>query len=435
MSTVCATSGGTAKPDFLHKLEWVGVEALPAAVFGPIDDVVGVLLSSVAPKLFDVDQLCAQNLTVPLAFTDADLSAKINDFVHQGGFTSLAFYLKLWEWIQYGAWLNFCDCPGGGTVPSFTPSPGTDNYTQGTCGNTTIGIRSDFHSAECLAGCTFYIQITDLAVHGDGTGSPPVLYIGDSANVNTGTCNAPTTGVSSGIPFTGPDGSGNWHATPGQYGPYPGSAVCTPGLSGFFTSVVIVVSFPTQTAFNPNQLSVHAQVIPVCSPPAPDPGPPPDITAPPAPARDCSAGTLCNIDWTLTSILHNNATVSDQTNNTTNNISAGITTISAGPVIYVHGSSHAVTGRGEVSVSEALGCIVTASGFAPGAGSIVTDPQFNLDGGFITFGNGDGWGVTSRVNHSPQVMQSDVQQTTKIGFDCGMATGFNITELIAPPPP
>jgi hypothetical protein len=104
-----------------------------------------------------------------------------------------------------------------------------------------------------------------------------------------------------------------------------------------------------------------------------------------------------------------------------------------GAMSYTIGPSHTVSGKGELAVDGDLGVIVDGLTFAPGTGFDASDPARIYQIGWVTFGNSDGWEPRRPVWHDPQIFLGLTPGFTKIGFDCGMATSVEITELVPSP--
>lgn len=101
-----------------------------------------------------------------------------------------------------------------------------------------------------------------------------------------------------------------------------------------------------------------------------------------------------------------------------------------GPHSYSLGTSHTVSGTGEIAVSGIVGCIATALSASPGQGEVISDPTRYYDGGFVAFGDANAWYARQANIHSPQFHTGAVPGITRIGYDTGMVTSMEITELL-----
>jgi hypothetical protein len=104
-----------------------------------------------------------------------------------------------------------------------------------------------------------------------------------------------------------------------------------------------------------------------------------------------------------------------------------------GAMTYTLDQVHSVTGTGELVVSGDIGVLVTGLTFAPGTGFDTSDPARIYDIGWITFGNSNGWEPRRPIWHAPQLFLGMTPNFTKVGYNCGMATSVQITELIPSP--
>jgi len=101
-----------------------------------------------------------------------------------------------------------------------------------------------------------------------------------------------------------------------------------------------------------------------------------------------------------------------------------------GAMSYQLSTQHTVSGTGELSVAGDIGVLVDGLTFAPGVGYDTSDPARIYHNGWITFGNSDGWEPRRPIWHDPQIFLGLTPGFVKIGFDCGMATSVQITELV-----
>jgi len=101
-----------------------------------------------------------------------------------------------------------------------------------------------------------------------------------------------------------------------------------------------------------------------------------------------------------------------------------------GAMSYMLSTQHTVSGKGEMSVAGDIGVIVNGLTFAPGTGFDTSDPARIYNIGWITFGNSDGWEPRRAIWHDPQIFLGLTPGFVKIGYDCGMATSVQITELV-----
>lgn len=104
-----------------------------------------------------------------------------------------------------------------------------------------------------------------------------------------------------------------------------------------------------------------------------------------------------------------------------------------GAMSYVLSDVHSVTGRGELSVSQIIGVLVTGVTYQPGTGYDISDPSRIYTEGFITFGNSGGFEARRPIWHTPQIFLGMTPNFTKVAFDCGNATSMTITELLPSP--
>jgi hypothetical protein len=148
--------------------------------------------------------------------------------------------------------------------------------------------------------------------------------------------------------------------------------------------------------------------------------PPPPVFPTPAPALPSQTNPLdltCNLS-AITSKL--------------NSILGLLRLIAAtvGPQSYELGNTHTVTGTGEITVSGIVGCVTHALSYAPGIGYVLSDPTRFFEAGFIAFGDSNGWYARQPNIHDPQFHTGLPTGITRIGFDCGMVTSMEITELL-----
>jgi hypothetical protein len=104
--------------------------------------------------------------------------------------------------------------------------------------------------------------------------------------------------------------------------------------------------------------------------------------------------------------------------------------MATGAMSYTLGPSHTISGVGELSVSGIIGIIVDGLTFAPGTGFDTSDPARIFDLGFVAFGNSNGWEARRPVWHAPQIYLGATPGISRIGYNCGMATSVEITELV-----
>ena len=101
-----------------------------------------------------------------------------------------------------------------------------------------------------------------------------------------------------------------------------------------------------------------------------------------------------------------------------------------GPQSYTIGASHTVTGTGELSISGLVGVLTHAISYAPGVGYNINDPVRYFDTGYVAFGDANGWYRHRPIIHDPQFHLVDTSGMTRVGYDAGMATSLEITELL-----
>jgi hypothetical protein len=180
-----------------------------------------------------------------------------------------------------------------------------------------------------------------------------------------------------------------------------------PALAQKYTQWVIYNLYPVYctctTLVPPNTSYPPSPVMPTGSPPLPSQSNPLDLT--------------CNLS---------------QLTNKLNAIYALLRLIAAtvGPQGYSLGTPHTVTGVGEFTVSGIVGVVTHALSYAPGTGYVPSDPTRFYDTGFIAFGDGNGWYARRPNLHDPQFHTGAPTGVTRVGFDCGMVTSLEITELL-----
>lgn len=429
-SLICAT-GATPTPDKLHQFAWAGLTLLPAGLLTYLTDgwpqVLGL---GILNRLLDVDNLCAQPQTVPVMFSDADWASKLGD-LSQSSFPNPAFIEKVNSWIEYAAYTNFCVC--NSPAPPPPPSPGSNNLSAGGCQKVYIQFASAPWS--CPSGnCQVWVNTHNVQWTGSAA---PNMYTGDRLIVGgTGgsfDCNPTAAGW-----FTFPGGwTGGptiWHYPDGQYGPIQASSsLCETIYSGGAPYLTFEASTPGDTTPSGTELingqftfSVQCLTEPV--------GPDPTPTPPPAqPTQPCDSTSLCSISWLINSFITNTNATSNVTNNQITDISIG----AGAPTIpkYVLGTSHSVTGIGELLLAGVVGILVQLTGVSPGTGFDVSDPNAYFDTGFVALGNANGFEASQRVKHNGQVFMTQLQDCNRVGYNCQMATGYTITELVIPTPP
>jgi len=147
------------------------------------------------------------------------------------------------------------------------------------------------------------------------------------------------------------------------------------------------------------------------------PGPSMPTGTPPLPSQNTPPDLTCSLS---------------EVSNKLNSIIALLRLLLAtvGPQTYSLGTSHTVSGEGEISVSGVVGCITHPLSYAPGVGYEVSDPTRYFDVGSIAFGDSNAW-YERRLNiHDPQFHTGAPTGTTRIGFTCGLVTSMEITELL-----
>lgn len=427
---ICST-GATPTPDLLHKTAWAGLTLLPTALLTYLTDgwpqVVGL---GILNRLLDVDNLCATAMTVPEMFSDDDWVSKLAD-LSQSSFPSPAFIAKVNSWIEYAAFTNFCVCNPGTLGPP--PSPGSNNLTAGGCQK--VYIQTASAAWDCPSGtCQVYVNLHNVQWTG---AAAPNMYAGDRLIVGgTGgafDCNPTAAGWFT-FPAGWTGGPSIWHYPDGQYGPIQASSsLCNTIYGGPSSYITFEASTPGDTTPSGTE-NISGQftfTVQCLTPPV---GPDPTPTPPPAqPTQPCDSTSLCSISWLINSFISNTNATTEITNNNVTDISIG-----ANPVTtpkYVLGTSHSVTGLGELSVGGVVGILVQPAGFAPGTGVDETDPPTYFDAGWIAFRNAEGWQDSQRVRHEGQVFLTQLQDVTAVGYTCNMSTGFTITELVIPPSP
>lgn len=424
------------KPDKLHALEWIGVEFLTQGVINTITDGgLAFVLSSIAPWLISVDNLCASNPQVPEAFTDDDFIHKLED-VLSSAFPGAPFMSKLVEWVQYGAFLNFCDCPGSEAPPPFTPTGSCNNLQQTTCTPHGMGWDSASLGKLCTGQCSYVVNLDWVFSQQPNarvfvwpfSDQPPNYH---PACVPTesfvqelhGTWTAVNGGCGAGYEFT-----------PGQYGPYLSttSSICSLQSPDVFSQdIQIMVSIPSDTgpgSTNRWGFSAHASMICTEAPVQP---PPPTTTFPPAPARPCDSATVCDITWLINNFLTNQYQVTTNSNTQVTNITIGAAPVVALPPTYQPGSSWSISGSGEQAVAAGtLALSVVITGNPPPLDPIPTDPPDFYNVGNIITGDDEGWDIRRWVRRSPMRIFPTRTPMTRFAWNLADGVTMTVTELV-----
>lgn len=154
---------------------------------------------------------------------------------------------------------------------------------------------------------------------------------------------------------------------------------------------------------------------------------PPNIVFPPGPAFPGGSPPLPSqsqpLDLTCTLSLNDNKL---------NQILALLNLVLAtvGPQSHTIGTPHTVTGTGEIPVSGIVGVITHGLSYYPGVSYELSDPPRYFDTGWIAFGDSDGWYEHKRIVHDPQYHIVPTTGITKVGYDAGMTSSLEITELL-----
>lgn len=437
MTQACAGTP-TPIPGNEHTFVWSAVSYLNTAIVGMFTGIgAGWVLNTFAPYLVDVDALCASNPTVPEPWATGDWVRALNDI--GGSFPNPSFMVKLDEYVKYGMFQTFCQCSVTNTPPT-SSGPGTGSSRGlNTCQSNINLALHWFGPSEQCSGCQYYLDIRSIRAIGCFT--PPV-YVWDpgwfGGSSPPGGCNPSDPNVHQLTSTWSIDSPSGVIMHPGIVGPFPGSASsCAAINAGEQPFIDVMVSCPGDSVGPPpvsgGSWGWDGDVYWQCVGGAPEPNPPPTSTPPTLPTNNCGTDTLCSIQWTINNLTQNNANLVNNTNRTTTNIAIGATPVSAGPVIYVLGPSHVVTGKGLLALGDGtVGVLANPASPAPGSGLVVGDPDFLFDQGVVTFENANGWGKETRVSHDPQVIMSDIQVPLSLGYDCEMSGSMTITELVPP---
>ena len=408
MPELACPTGSTSSPvgGFANTLQWSAVSFINGVVLEGLNPILGPIAGVFAPQLFSVNSLCANPPPVPAGITDNNLLRAIGDLTHFAPYDP-RFMIVLNEYIQYGMFEHFCQCS-----PMTISTPGVPCYTEY---YSVIG--SSLPTAACVFpvdGCSYYPGATAHAWPTGGANLMQFTILPGSAqppfNVDWYS-SASTTHIV--IPFTDIDIGFAWSADVSAYAAStdPGWSLALQGhveTGGPGPGPVDQFNFKIDY-FPPSGGSCT-------TPTTPKPPPPPVITAAAPPTLVCDSATICTVQYAIL-----NAT---QDANISLNLQQPISR-------YVLGAVHDVSSSGEIAVAaDLVGALVTIESSAPGTGYDVSDPPRYYESGWITFENTNGWTPRQAVLHSPEVMLTNLQSVTRIGFNCQMSTSMQITELV-----
>lgn len=101
------------------------------------------------------------------------------------------------------------------------------------------------------------------------------------------------------------------------------------------------------------------------------------------------------------------------------------------PQAYINGSTHsAVTGSGEIAVSQLLGVKLTPGAIPTHFGAAAGDPDELWLDSWITWGNADGWTPREWLRHSPQLsLPPNAHLYTKLGHSFAPGISVDVQEL------
>lgn len=180
-----------------------------------------------------------------------------------------------------------------------------------------------------------------------------------------------------------------------------------PALIGKYTQLVIYIAWPLYCTCNtfvpPAIIYPPPPVFPTTGPALPTQSNPLDIT--------CSISAL---ESRLNGIM----------------VLLNLIAARVGPEAYTLGNTHTVSGTGEITTSGIFGVICHALSYAPGSGFTPSDPTRFYQAGYIAFGDANGWYARQPNIHDPQFHVGFPVGGTRIGFDTGMVTSMEITELL-----
>lgn len=414
MAKACAGTSSVGPSTPSGTLVWIGVQTLATAVLAALTAPFPWIGAVIASKLVNVDNLCATPPDVPDAWINGDILGTIGDFVNAAP-PSAGFMVKLWQYIEYQAFQRYCQCTISTSCTTQTyaldwntnllyTGSGLEFVWPASCHGTSTTCTRQYQPWN--AGC----NDVNITIWQGAVGSPGqpqlVTHIFDCQGQLYSQSHIMGTPIHvvlragcTGFSIPGFNVTWDWNINPATVPQWTVVVSPTSGQTGTGTTPVDV--------------------------------PPPVITVPAPPTQPCDSTTLCDIQWFITRNITNVFQDTNITNNQITDITVGTTNLAVPK--YVLGSAHSVTGIGELSVSGVVGVLVVPTGFVAGIGVDVSDPNAYFDAGYVTFGNADGWQANQRVIHNGEVFLTQLQDVTRIGYNCDMSTGFTITELVAPP--
>lgn len=407
MVKACAGTSSVGPANPTGTLVWVGFNILSTTIAAALTQPFPWIGGIIANRLLSLDTLCATPLDVPDAWVNGDIVGTIGDFISANP-PSAAFMVKLEQYIQYQAFQKYCQCNISTSCTTQTYNLNYDTnllYTgpglefvwpASTHGTSTTGTRQ---YQPWNAGCN-NVDITIWEGAVGSSGQPQlVTHIFDcqgqlysQSHIMGTAINVVLRAGCTGFSIPGFNVTWDWNVDP--------------TLHKIWTVVVSPHGAQTSTGTQPVDV------------------PPPTITVPTPPTQPCDATTLCSVNWFTNRNIQNTFTnVTDITVN-------GAPTL---PTRYVLGATHSVTDIGQFTVAGLVGILVQPTGFVAGTGFDESDPVRWFDIGFVAFGNADGWEANQRVIHDGQVIMTQLQDVTRIGYNCLMSEGFTITELVTAP--